>query len=141
MWIMMDDERVLRRWIRFEIGKMNDGVVNERVPIMDLLGMERPVAVTRGGKEHRFDRGVLQKIHSALPPEICRTLKLPIIFYYSMDISDSCMLSDPHACAAFQEMGEFSRERKMEGGSIWVGRAIVFGLVRTYPTAIQIMMR
>ncbi|MFA5001397.1 MAG: DUF61 family protein [Methanolinea sp.] len=138
---MMDGERVLRKWIRLEIGKMNDGVVNARVPIMDLISMERPVAITRGGKEHRFDREVIKRISSTLSPELSRTLKLPIVFYYSMDVSDICMLSDPHAFSALQEMGEFSRERNMEGGSICVGRAIVFGLVRTYPTAIQIMMR
>lgn len=137
----MDDERVLRKWISLEINKMNGGVVNARVPIMDLLGMERPVAVTRGGKDHRFDREVIKRIYSALSPDLCRNIRLPIVFYYSMDVSDSCMLSDPHAFIAFQEMGKFSRERKMEGGSVWVGRAIVFELVRTYPTAIQIMMR
>lgn len=138
---VMDDERVLRRWISLEIGKMNDGVVSARVPLQELLDMEKPVAVTRGGKEHRFDRSVLQKISAMITPELCRTLKLPVVFYYSMEVSDSCMLSDPKALTAFQEMGELSRERKMEGGTVWVGRAIVFELIRKYPTAVQIMMR
>ena len=98
----MDDERVLRRWISLEIGKMNDGVVSARVPLQELLDMEKPVAVTRGGKEHRFDRCVLQKISAMITPELCRTLKLPVVFYYAMEVSDSCMLSDPQAFTAFQ---------------------------------------
>lgn len=138
---MMDDERVLRRWMGNEMRRINDGVVSGRVRLSDLLGMERPAAVTRGGNEYRFNVGVVRKIGTVLPGHLHKTLRLPVIFYFDMEVSGSCMLSDPAALAAFQEMGELSRERQMEGGALWVGRAIVYGLMRKYPTIIQMMMR
>lgn len=137
----MYDEKVLRRWMSLEMGKINDGVVTARIPLHELLGMDRPRAVTRGGKEYLFDREVIERMGIALPGDLCLTLKLPIIFYFDVEVSDSCMLADAFALAALQDMGDLSLERQMEGGRIWVGRAIVFALVRKYPTAIQIMMR
>lgn len=137
----MYDESALRRWMGLEMRRINEGVVTARVRLSDLLVMEKPVAVTKGNREHRFDREVIQKIRRALPEDLCRDLRLPIIFYSDMEVSDSCMLADSAAFSAFQEMGDLSRQRQMEGGRVWVGRALVFALLRKYPTAIQIMMR
>ncbi len=137
----MYDESALRRWMSLEMGKINDGVVSARVPLSLLLEMERPVAATRGGREHVFDRHVIRKIGEALPVRLRSVIKLPIVFYFDMEVSDSCTLADDVAFAVLQELGELSMERRMEGGKAWVGRAIVFALVRKYPTAVQIMMR
>ncbi|HOT02564.1 MAG TPA: DUF61 family protein [Methanolinea sp.] len=137
---MRFDESVLRRWMSLEMGKINDGVVSARVPLSLLLEMERPVATTRGGKEHVFDRGVIRKIGATLPLHLRSALKLPIVFYFDMEVSDSCMLADEVALAALQELGDLSIERRMENGKAWVGRALVFALLRKYPSAVQIMM-
>jgi hypothetical protein len=137
----MYDESALRRWMSLEMRKINDGVVSARVPLSHLLEMERPVAVTRGGREHVFDRDVIRKIGEALPARLRSALRLPIVFYFDMDVADSCMCADDVALAVLQELGELSRERRMADGRAWVGRAIVFALVRKYPTAVQIMMR
>jgi len=137
----MYDESVLRRWMSLEMGKINDGVVSARVPLSLLLEMERPVATTRGGREHVFDRDVIRKIGKLLPARLRSALKLPILFYFDMEVSDSCMLTDEVALAALQELGDLSTERRMENGRAWVGRALVFALLRKYPTAVQIMMR
>lgn len=137
----MSDESALRRWIGLEMRKINEGVADARVPLHALLMMEKPVTVTKGGQEFRFDRRVLEDIASRLPVTLQKKLRLPIIFYYDMDIPTSCFLSDSVAFAALQEMGELSPQRVWEGGRAFVGRAIVFALMRSYPTAFQIMMR
>jgi hypothetical protein len=31
--------------------------------------------------------------------------------------------------------------REFSGGRLWIGRAIVFAVMRKYPTAVQIMVR
>jgi len=137
----MYDESALRRWMGLEMRKINEGIVAARVSLHTLLEMESPVTVTRGGQDFRFDRNVLEKFASRLPAALCKELRLPVIFYFDMDVPSSCFLSDSVALEALQEMGELSRERVMEGGRVFVGRAIVFTLVRSYPTAFQIMMR
>jgi len=137
----MYDESALRRWMGLEMRKINEGIVAARVSLPTLLEMENPVTITRGGQEFRFDRNVLEKIASRLPAALCKKLRLPVVFYFDMDVPSSCFLSDSVALEALQEMGELSRERVMEGGRIFIGRAIVFDLVRSYPTAFQIMMQ
>ena len=137
----MYDESVLRRWMSLEMGKINDGVVSARVPLVSLLEMEKPAAVNRGGREHHFDREVIRKVGASLPVNLRSSLKLPIIFYFDMEVSNSCMLADEVALAVLQELGDLSRERRMEGGRMWVARALVFALLKKYPTAVQIMMR
>jgi len=137
----MYDESVLRRWMSLEMGKINDGVVSARVLLVSLLEMEKPMAVNRGGREHHFDREVIRKMGATLPVNLRASLKLPIIFYFDMEVPDSCMLADEVALAVLQELGDLSKERRMEGGRMWVARALVFALLRKYPTAVQIMMR
>ncbi len=137
----MYDESALGKWMSLEMRKINEGIVNTRIPLSTLLDMERPISTTRGGQEFRFDRRVLEKIGSMIPPSLAKRLRLPVIFYFDMDVPGSCFLTDRVALEALQEMGELSRERVMDGDSIPVGRAIVFSLIRSYPTAFQIMMR
>jgi len=137
----MYDESALWKWMSLEMRKINEGIVHTRIPLSTLLDMERPVSSTRGGQEFRFDRGVLERIGSMIPPSLAKRLRLPVIFYFDMDVPESCFLTDRVALEALQEMGELSRERVMDGDSITVGRAIVFSLIRSYPTAFQIMMR
>lgn len=137
----MYDESVLRRWMSLEMGRINSGAVTARVPLYRLLEVERPVAVTRGGLEHLFDREVLRTMQRSLPVHLHSSLRLPVTFYFDMEVSNSCLLVDEWALRAFQEMGDLSRERGMVDGRVWVGRALVFALMRKYPTAVQLMMR
>jgi hypothetical protein len=56
-------------------------------------------------------------------------------------VTDSCLLTDEAALEAFQSLGELSGEREFIKGKLWVGRALVFAILKKYPTVIQIMMR
>jgi uncharacterized protein (UPF0216 family) len=137
----VSDEKVLMKWMRLELGKINDGIVAERKPLSLLIAEERPVSVTRGGKEYVYKKDVLMELAKKLPGPIRERLKLPVILYFSADVPDSCMLSDETALRAFQALGELSELREMENGRLWIGKALAFSLVRSYPTAVQIMMR
>ncbi|MDI9632535.1 MAG: DUF61 family protein [Methanolinea sp.] len=136
----MYEESALRKWFSREARRINEGIVDPRIPLRDLLEMERPVGFTRGGQEYAFDKAVLGEIASRLPRDLWRKLRLPVVFHYDMDVPSSCSLSDSTALEALQELGELSRERVMVGGKVFVGRAIVFSIMRTYPTAFQIMV-
>ncbi len=134
----MYDDRVLQRWLRLEAGRMNDGIAAERPTLAELLERPEPVSVTRGGDEYRYDPAVLRSIADGLPPGLWRRLRLPILFFASMEVADSCFLTDRQAFEALQALGEVSTLREFRDGRAWVGRAIAYGLMTRYPTAVQI---
>lgn len=134
----MHDDRVLQRWLRLEAGRMNDGVAAERPTLAALLEAERPVSVTRGGDEYRYEPAVLRSIADRLPAGIARRLRLPILCFASMDVPDSCSITDRHAFEALQALDEISMLREFRDGRVWIGRAIAYGLVAKYPTAVQV---
>lgn len=134
----MYDDRVLQRWFRFEVGRMNDGIVAERLTLPELLERTEPFAVTRGGDEYHFDVAVLRRLGDRLPGPLQRRLRLPILFFASIDVPDSVALADRNAFEALQALGELSSLREFRDGRAWVGRAIAYGLMTRYPTAIQI---
>ncbi|TAJ45893.1 DUF61 family protein [Methanofollis fontis] len=134
------EESVLRRWMILEIGRINAGLVTERKSLARLLGEERPSATAKDGSDYRFDPAVIRDIGERLPADLHERLLLPIIFRFSPDVRDSYYLTDAVAVRALQSLGELSEQRKMRDGRLWVSNAIVFAMVRAYPTAIQIGM-
>jgi uncharacterized protein (UPF0216 family) len=134
------DDGVFNRWMRLEIGKINDGIVAVRKTLQELLAADRPVSTTKGGKEYLFDAGVLRRLGEALPEECRWKLRLPILFYFDAHVKDSCYLADEVAVRALQHLGELSTMREMHERRLWVGRAIAFSLIGKYPTAVQIVM-
>jgi uncharacterized protein (UPF0216 family) len=134
------DESVLKKWMAIEMGRMNDAVVSERRRLSDLLLEKNPSALTRKGKDFSFDCSMLQQLDQRLPEELRRRLLLPVIFYFDSRLADSCFMTDETAMKVFQTLGELSALRTMTNGKLWIGRAIVFAMIRKYPTMIQIMM-
>jgi uncharacterized protein (UPF0216 family) len=145
LWKMSDrpaitDESVMIRWMQMEINRINAATVLERKTLSVLCREESPSAKTKGGKEHAFDRNVLRTLQEQLPPEIQDRLKIPILFYFNIDVPDSCYLTDEIAVTALQGLGEISLLRIPRNGKIWVSRPIVYAMMRKYPSIIQIVM-
>jgi uncharacterized protein (UPF0216 family) len=131
----------MRRWMGLEIRRMNDTLVATPRTLEELLAEERPHVLTKGGDEHDFDRAVLHDLGRRLPVPLHRRLKLPIRFFYSADVPDSCMLADPAALEALKALGELAQMREMEDGRVWVARVIVFALMARYRTMVEMAVR
>jgi len=136
----VSDESVLMRWMALEIGRINAGVVAERKRLSALLREPKPSSVTRGGKEFAFDKSTLRLLGDRLPVSLHTRLKIPVIFYFDSTVADSFFLTDSAALEALQILGELSDLREMIGGRVWVGRAIVYAIMRKYPGAVQVMV-
>jgi uncharacterized protein (UPF0216 family) len=134
------DESVMMRWMQLEMGKINAAIVIERKTLNALCKEENPSAKTKGGKEHMFDRNILRTLQKNVPSDIHDSLKIPILFYFDMEVPDSCYLADESAARALQALGEISLLRTPRKGKIWVSRAIVYAIMRKYPSVIQIVM-
>lgn len=134
------DESVLTRWMGIEVAKMNEGLVQQRKPLLVLLAETEPVAVTREGDTYHFDPAVIRALGSALPEDLQRKIRLPVLFYMSPDTPGSCSCPDEAALAALQVLGEVSSLRTFTGDRFWVSRPIVFAIMKKYPTAFQVVM-
>jgi uncharacterized protein (UPF0216 family) len=134
------DESVLARWMGLEIAKMNEGVVTRRKSLAVLLREKDPVSITKKGDEYHFDSSVISTLGKALPEDLRRQLRLPVLFYASPDTPGSCSCPDEMALAALQLLGEVSTLRSFEGGRFWVSRPIVYAIMKKYPSAVQIVM-
>ncbi len=137
----MSEDSILMRWMRVEIGKINDGIVSERKTLEHLLSEDRPASRTKAGNEHVFDKDVLRELSEKLPADLQNKLKLPVIFFSDTKVPDSCYLNDPNALEALQILGELSKMRRMQQGKLWVGRSIAYTIMKKYPAAVQIAMR
>jgi hypothetical protein len=134
------DESVLVRWMGLEITKMNEGVVSQRKSLAVLLTEKDPVSVTKKGDAYHFAPSVIATLGKALPEDLQRQLRLPVLFYSSPDVPDSCMCPDETALATLQLLGEVSTLRTFEGGRFWVARPIAYAIMKKYPTVVQIVM-
>ena len=134
------DEPPFLRWMRRDLGRLTDGVVAERKRLSLLLREEHPSSVTKGGDRYDFDRNVLIRLEQALPAELQRRLRLPILFYFDSTVPDSFFLADEAAVEALQSLGEISTLREMQGGRLWIAKPIVYAVMSRYPTVMQIVM-
>ncbi|KUG21136.1 MAG: DUF61 family protein [Methanomicrobiaceae archaeon] len=137
----ISDEAVLMKWMRLEMGRINEGIVGERKTLAELLAAEKPSARTKGGSEYLFDREVLRELGERLPAKMHPRLRLPVLFYLDTAITDSVFLADAAAVSALQILGELGKLRRMEKGKLWVSRPIAYAILQKYPTAVQIVMR
>jgi uncharacterized protein (UPF0216 family) len=145
-WNMNDrpsisDEGVMMRWMQLELGRINRGIVTDRKRLSDLLLEERPVSVTKDGKEYRFDKDSLAALASGLPETLQRKLRMPVLFYCSADVPDSCMVTDEAAVEVLLVKGEISPLRRFEDGKLWLSKPIAYALLRKYPTLFQLVLR
>ncbi|MGA2934618.1 MAG: DUF61 family protein [Methanomicrobiales archaeon] len=134
------EESVLTRWMGMEIARINDSVVAGHKTLAQLLAEENPKARTKGGGDHHFSRETLASLGKGLDEETWKALKLPVIFFFDMDVRDSCYLTDGIAVLALQVHGDLGEGRKLTNGRLWVARAIAYAIAKKYPTAIQFAM-
>ncbi len=134
------DESILLRWMRLEIARINAAIVSERKRLSRLLSEEHPSSITKGGSEYGFNPDTLHRLGEALPGELQRRLRLPILFYFDSTVPDSLFLADEAAMQALQNLGEISPLRRMQGGRLWIAKPLVYAIMNRYPTAMQIVM-
>jgi uncharacterized protein (UPF0216 family) len=128
------------RWMQLELNRINAAVVIERKTLAELCREKSPSAKTKEGKEHAFNRDALKMLCEQVPPDLLDRLRIPILFYFDMDVADSCYLTDEVAVRALQGLGEISLLRTPQKGRVWVSRPIVYAMMRKYPSIIQIVM-
>ncbi|HTY16043.1 MAG TPA: DUF61 family protein [Methanoregulaceae archaeon] len=127
--------------MNLEISKINRDAVTERRSLTDLAAMDQPALATKGGGEYRFNKETLHLLRTILPADLSRHLRLPVLCYFDSSVGDSCFITDSYAFEALKILGEINQMREMADDRMWIGKTIVFAIIRKYPSVIQIVMR
>ena len=126
------------RWISFELGRLNAGLVVEKKSLAHLLAEPRPACRTREGDEHTFDRPALERLASVLTPKETEALRLPITLIVSVDLVDSAYLTDELAAKALRAVEKFDRAFPFRDGRMVLPHSLAMDLVRRQGGAVQL---
>src|SRR2546430_14458828 len=77
------------RWMSFELGRLNAGLVVEKKSLARLLAEPDPACRTREGDAHPFDRTALERLAFLLHPDEAQKPPLPLTLTGSGDSAGS----------------------------------------------------
>lgn len=126
------------RWISFELGRLNAGLVVEKKRLARLLAEDRPSCRTREGDEHPFDRAALERLASVLTAEEADALRLPITLIVSGDWEDSAYLTDELAAKALRALEHFEKAFPFRDGRMVLPHSLAVDLVRRLGGTVQL---
>jgi len=138
--MILDSERALEKWLRYEFHNLNKNIVTRQVSIAELLKMEEPITSTRAGEEYRFDAGALQKFSSAIPKLYHSDLRLPIYFYQDLRVKDSCFLTDRTAVKVLHYTRDLDPMYDFTDDKLWLSRPIAHDIANKYTTLFQFVV-
>ncbi|TLZ77076.1 MAG: DUF61 family protein [Methanobacteriota archaeon] len=125
------------RWISFELGRLNAGLVVEKKTLTRLLAEPEPECRTREGDPHPFDRTALDRYAAVLTREEADDLRLPLTLVASAD-SDSAYLTDELGAKAVRAVEKFGRAFPFRDGRMALPHSLAMDLVRRHGGAVQL---
>jgi uncharacterized protein (UPF0216 family) len=130
----------LEKWINIEYRNMNKNLVARQIVLSELLQEDAPAVETRDGEEYKFDAKALKNLADKLPKEILAKLKVPIFFYFTVQVGDSCYLTDDTAFEALKITSDLNPMYRFREGKLWVSKPIAYEIQNKYPTLVQFVM-
>ena len=134
----MDTPGRIDRWISFEMGRLNAGLVVDKKSLARLLAEPHPACVTREGDEHPIDREVLDRFARELTRDEADALRLPITLMVRGDWEDSVLLTDELAAKALRAVEKFDRAFPFRDGRMVVPHSLAVDVVRRLGGAVQL---
>jgi len=125
------------RWISFELGRLNAGLVVEKKSLSRLLQEAEPASRTREGDPHTFDREALVRLASVLSVEEAAELRLPLTLTLRGD-SDEAILTDAIGAKALRALEKFDRAFEFRDGRMAVPHSLAVDMTRRYGGVLQI---
>jgi len=126
------------RWIAFELGQINAGLVTGRKSLARLRAETAPSCPTREGEIHAFDREALERLAAVVSAEEAEALRLPITFIVGGEAEDSAYASDALAATALRRLEGFVDAFRYRDGRMYLPHSLAFDLARRSGGTIQI---
>ena len=125
------------RWISFELGRLNAGLVVEKKSLTRLLAEPEPACRTREGDPHPFERTALERLAAVLTRDEAQSLRLPLTLLVSGE-SDSAYLTDELGAKALRAVEKFDRAFPYRDGRMALPHSLAVDLVRRSGGAVQL---
>ncbi len=132
----MLNESAMEKWFKFEMSKVNSGIVIKKITLSELVLEKTPQTETKDGSVFYFNKDALSKLQDTLPSDM-HSLMLPISFYTSLDITGSAYIADRPSFVALKVMGEFPEAAELIEGKCWLSKVLVMDMIKRWPTLIQ----
>ena len=126
------------RWISFELGRLNAGLVVEKKSLSRLLAEPRPAFRTREGDEHPVDPAALARLASVLSRDDADAIRLPLTLIFSTELGDSVYLTDELGAKALRAIEGFDRAFPFRDGRMILPQSLAMDLVRRYGGIVQL---
>lgn len=132
----MFNESALKKWFKYEMGKINSGIVIKKKSICELAKTDSPRTQTKDGSTYYFNNTVIEDLAKMLPENL-QTIKLPISIFASLDVRSSVYVAEKPSLQLLKQLGEVSENASLIQGKYWMGKAIARDIMKRYPTMIQ----
>lgn len=126
------------RWISFELGRLNAGLVVEKKSLARLRAEADPACRTREGDLHPFDRGALERLAAVVTPDQSEALRLPITLIVSGNWDDSAYLTDELAAKALRSLEGFDVAFPFREGRMVLPHSLSVDLARRLGGIVQL---
>jgi uncharacterized protein (UPF0216 family) len=126
------------RWISFELGRLNAGLVVEKKSLSRLLAEPRPACRTREGDEHPFEPSALARLAAVLTEPERDAIRLPLTLFVSTGLEDSVYLTDEPGAKALRAIEGFDRAFPFREGRMVLPHSLALDLVRRHGGVLQL---
>jgi uncharacterized protein (UPF0216 family) len=134
----MINESAMEKWFKFEIARLNSGLVTKKRPLNELVKEEIPKAEAKDGSIYYFNKEALSRLEKDLLRE-SKSIRLPISFYTSLEVKGNAYVADRQSFVALKHLGEIPEKAELVEGKYWMGKTLVTDMMKRRPTIFQIV--
>ncbi|UCE35972.1 MAG: DUF61 family protein [Thermoplasmata archaeon] len=129
-------ESAMEKWFKFEIAKINSGIVTKKRPLGELTEEKTPITEAKDGSIFYYDKKALYCLKNELSKDK-HSIMLPISMYFSLDVKDMVYVADKLALSVLKRLGEVPKDAELDNGRYWMSKTLANDMIRRRPTIIQ----
>ena len=129
-------ESAMKKWFKFEMARINSGIVIKKKALKELVKEKAPQTVAKDGSVYYFNKDALLKLETLLPKNM-HSIMLPISIYTSLDVSGSVYVAEKASLSALKHLGEVPKDTELVDGRYWMGKSLVTDMMKRLPTIVQ----
>jgi uncharacterized protein (UPF0216 family) len=134
----MLNESSMKKWLKFEMGKITSGLVIKKKPLCDLVKSQSTKVKTKDGSVYYFNSNAITELNEKLPEHL-HSILLPISVYASSEVRGMVAIADTTSFLALKHLGEIPNNSRLNEGKYWMGKALANDIMKRYPTMLQII--
>ena len=132
-------ESAMKKWFKFEMAKINSGIVINKRSLKELLEEEVPQTKAKDDSIYYFNKNALLNLKRELPKDE-HSIMLPINLYISLDTRSSVYIADLPSLTVLKSLGEVPKDSELIDGRHWISKALILDFLFRYPSLVAVML-